>query len=451
MTYSGKIDWALSDTVYPADMNRIEVGISANSLNIDTINNIIGTTTLTTSSQVIKTAINEVHTKTFPRTPNSVNSAKVNASGYADFIAKVSDTSVVHYAGGSNPNVVETDVLGRTHTITADETITGMTNDGAYEMLKEYDLATGVALASAPVAVNTLGLTQVGTAISGGDWSGLPKENAFDNTPATWASSQSGAGVNGVSYIGKNFGSSAEIKRISLIQVISANFNVSSVKMQSSTNGSTWTDVQTFSLVTGENILIPTIPLTTQYVRFLANSATPLNQWQVTELQINPNTVKEVQVLDEATFYDGDYRTVTGVQPNRQYKKVGSDVVETTFIKRGQVTKTAGTIGTPVSYAFNRDWAYSRTTMPDYSRGVSKTVNTYYIAEDGYVYVIYDSVADGTIPSFKINGIEMYGLSFQPYSDSYMPCLYPIIKGSSYMSNTYVKRLVFYPIKGDNI
>lgn len=34
------------------------------------------------------------------------------------------------------PNIVETDVLGRTHTITADETITGMTNNGTYEMLK---------------------------------------------------------------------------------------------------------------------------------------------------------------------------------------------------------------------------------------------------------------------------------------------------------------------------
>src|SRR5574344_1771518 len=90
-----------------------------------------------------------------PVTPNSVNSAKVNASGYADYIAKVSDTSVVHYAGGSNPNIVETDVLGRTHTITADETITGMTNDGTYEMLKEYDLATGEPLASAPVAILT--------------------------------------------------------------------------------------------------------------------------------------------------------------------------------------------------------------------------------------------------------------------------------------------------------
>src|SRR5574344_1874482 len=90
-----------------------------------------------------------------PVTSNSVNSAKVNASGYAGYIAKVSDTSVVHYAGGSNPNIVETDVLGRTHTITADETITGMTNDGTYEMLKEYDLATGEPLASAPVAILT--------------------------------------------------------------------------------------------------------------------------------------------------------------------------------------------------------------------------------------------------------------------------------------------------------
>src|SRR5574344_1655166 len=153
-----------------------------------------------------------------PVTSNSVNSAKVNASGYADYIAKVSDTSVVHYAGGSNPNIVETDVLGRTHTITADEAITGMTNDGTYEMLKEYDLATGEPLASAPIAVSIYGIKD-GTAISGGDFSGYPKENAFEEPQTVaWQSSQTYTGVSGVAYIGKNFGSSKTFQKISLSQ-----------------------------------------------------------------------------------------------------------------------------------------------------------------------------------------------------------------------------------------
>lgn len=198
--------------------------ISALSIDVSALETSLGTTALTTSSQVVRTAINEVLASSkdgdIPRTPNSVNSAKVDASGYADYIAKVSDTSVVHYAGGTNPNIVETDVLGRTHTITADETITGMTDNGTYVMLKEYDLATGEPLASAPVAVLT------------------------------------------------------------------------------------------------------------------AN-------------------VSEAQILPSAgAGNDGKYITVTGVQPNRQYKGVSSAWVETTFIKRGQVTKTAGTMGTPSSYAF---------------------------------------------------------------------------------------------------
>ena len=75
-----------------------------------------------------------------------------------------------------------------------------------------------------------------------------------------------------------------------------------------------------------------TTPFSAQYVDVMAVSGfsgSTSNNWIIRELQINPNTVKEVQTLDTATFYDGDYRTVTGVQPNRQYKKVGSDVVET--------------------------------------------------------------------------------------------------------------------------
>src|SRR5574344_1629580 len=311
--------------------------------------------------------------KIAPVTPNSVNSAKVNASGYADYIAKVSDTSVVHYAGGSNPNIVETDVLGRTHTITADETITGITNDGTYEMIKEYDLATGEPLASAPVAVSIYGIKD-GTAISGGDYSGYPKENAFEEPQTVaWQSSQLYTGVSGVAYIGKNFGSSKTFQKISLSQW--QDHFCTSVKVQSSTNGSTWVDVQTFSgLIYGKNYLFLTNPLTTQYVRILANSNIPRSgyAWSVEELRFDEHTITEVQTLPTiTTALNGNYYTVTGVKPNRQYKVVAGAYVETTFVKRGQVTKTAGTMGTPSSYAFGATKSMPAHVIETYVNGTS--------------------------------------------------------------------------------
>lgn len=49
----------------------------------------------------------------------------------------------------------------------------------------------------------------------------------------------------------------------------------------------------------------------------------------------------------------GDYWLNIGVRPYKPYKHNGTSWVETQFVKLGEVTKTSGTLGTPISYAFN--------------------------------------------------------------------------------------------------
>ena len=143
-------------------------------------------------------------------------------------------------------------------TLTSLATISGLTVDGTYSVVKEKG--------QWPSLILTSGLSG-GTAISGGDYSGYPASNAFDGTYLlnsallTWASSQVYTAVSGVSYIGKNFGSSRTIRTIKLTQDTDATFNVSSVKIQTSTNGTTWVDAQTFAVSAGTNILNLTTPV----------------------------------------------------------------------------------------------------------------------------------------------------------------------------------------------
>jgi hypothetical protein len=66
-------------------------------------------------------------------------------------------------------------------------------------------------------------------AISGGDYSGSPKQNAFDktNSSTTWASSQIYTGVSGVAYIGQRVDS--KIKKIRHLNCNQDSGNISSV------------------------------------------------------------------------------------------------------------------------------------------------------------------------------------------------------------------------------
>jgi hypothetical protein len=51
----------------------------------------------------------------------------------------------------------------------------------------------------------------------------------------------------------------------------------------------------------------------------------------------------------------GDYWLNIGIRPYKPFKYDGSIWIETQFVKLGEVTKTNGTLGIPLSYAFNTD------------------------------------------------------------------------------------------------
>jgi hypothetical protein len=133
-----------------------------------------------------------------------------------------------------------------------------------------------------------------GNAISGGDINGsYPKGAAFDNDSGTsWASLQTDTGVSGVSYIGQNFGTAKDIRSITIQQAYAGNGSITSVKVQHSDNGSSWTDEGTYALAADTSVQTLTLAGTAgahQYWRLLAN-ANPASSggwcWTVKEIQM---------------------------------------------------------------------------------------------------------------------------------------------------------------------
>lgn len=129
-----------------------------------------------------------------------------------------------------------------------------------------------------------------GTPISGGDYAGYPKDNAFDGTPSTdWASSQTNNAVSGVAYLGYDFGSGVtkHIRRLSLTCVLGGTYLPSSVKIQNSSDGTAWMDVVTVNAFQGKNIIDLPVSTATRFWRVLANANLPTaSAWHVNELEL---------------------------------------------------------------------------------------------------------------------------------------------------------------------
>jgi hypothetical protein len=129
-----------------------------------------------------------------------------------------------------------------------------------------------------------------GTAISGGDLVGYPKEGAFDRDLNTvWKSVQLYTGVNGVSYIGYVFSIPKIIRRVLISQIDLPADCVSSVKIQNSTDGEVWNTVATKNTFPGKNILYLDESTACRYWRVLANSGVPTSNysWNVREVQMH--------------------------------------------------------------------------------------------------------------------------------------------------------------------
>jgi len=112
-----------------------------------------------------------------------------------------------------------------------------------------------------------------------------PKEGAFDDSASTWwGSVQTGANVSGASYIGYNFGSPVTPKAFTIKQ--HANY-IGSVKVQRSSDGSSWVDVQTITISENntKNAYSFSNSTSAQYWRLLANDNPSSGSWQVEEIE----------------------------------------------------------------------------------------------------------------------------------------------------------------------
>ncbi|MDD3012628.1 MAG: phage tail protein [Candidatus Gastranaerophilales bacterium] len=169
-------------------------------------------------------------------------------------------------------------------------------------------------------------------AISGGDYSGYPKANVFDNNFANiWASSQTGASVNGVAYLGQDFGVgiTKQISQINLTHEAATGYIVSSAKIQYSSNGTTWTDIQTVSLTTGLNKIILNSYPASRFIRVLANSAAPIDTWHVMEIEclwLNP-ALTTFNIPDLRGEFIRGWDDARGIDASRVFGSAQSDMV----------------------------------------------------------------------------------------------------------------------------
>jgi hypothetical protein len=126
-----------------------------------------------------------------------------------------------------------------------------------------------------------------GTPISGGDYSSYEKINAFDDNASTeWLSLQTGASIGSNSYIGYLFSSAKHIRRFTIKQ---ENSGMTSVKLQRSSDGSSWSDVQTFTLSANDNVQQFDVIASSayDYWRILANTnLTSGYHWGVWEVEM---------------------------------------------------------------------------------------------------------------------------------------------------------------------
>lgn len=139
-----------------------------------------------------------------------------------------------------------------------------------------YYIPTNAPLAGLPAAdANTIPLAYTddlcngGTAISGGDYSGYPAANAFDNiinvSSNYWQSSQIAANQANVSYIGYDFGVAKAIRQMYVVQSSSTNNQMTNLKVQYSSNGTSWNDATSVQIPTGTSTFTINIPAVGAY------------------------------------------------------------------------------------------------------------------------------------------------------------------------------------------
>ena len=113
---------------------------------------------------------------------------------------------------------------------------------------------------------------------------------------------------------------------------------------------------------------------------------------------------------------DGDYWLQISVKPYKSFKKISGVWTETQFVKLGEATKTGGTLGTPISYAFNGISILSQVLA------VSNTYTLNHNLGTNYKYITYSGVHNNITGS---NGTSIFpngtnGLTFEGnYANGY--------------------------------
>jgi len=146
----------------------------------------------------------------------------------------------------------------------------------------------------------TSDLTNSGYAIENGHYTTYSSSYAFNNdaTSTQFASLNVYTGVNGVDYIGQDFGAgiTKHIRKITIQQ--SSSNGITSVKVQYSSDGTSWSDLQTLTLAL--NTTVQTFPLNSsssyRYWRILANAATASSglHWSVYEIEMMESNPEQV-------------------------------------------------------------------------------------------------------------------------------------------------------------
>jgi hypothetical protein len=155
------------------------------------------------------------------------------------------------------------------------------------------DNIVGIVAPGAAVGANA---STSGFAISSTAVTGSAGQTADGTTTGAngYISNETSAGVSGVSYVGQNFGAgnTKHIRQFTIWQGYNSDvtYSVSSVKVQYSDNGTTWTDLTTAALTATTAAQTVNLPASAahQYWRLLANSAPgAANRWGMSELQMS--------------------------------------------------------------------------------------------------------------------------------------------------------------------
>lgn len=177
-----------------------------------------------------------------------------------------------------------------------------------------------------------------GNAISGGDFDGThTKSKAFNNVTTggndEWYSSQTAGAVSGAAYIGQDFGAGNEkqIRTVTIKQgYTDANARINSVKVQRSSDGSSWSDVSTHSLLTDTSTQTLSVPASAayRYWRLLANANTSGGlAWVVDEIEMmEAGTTNNMTALTTAQT---SVATVNSIMPVIEVEIVDAITINT--------------------------------------------------------------------------------------------------------------------------